>query len=525
MDEAPGLLNNVRKIPALAAVVTFLLSGGVSLFAGCVPVATPEAEAPAGAAVTGGVLETLDGLPATVTPIETSGSVKVLRTYDESLEEFPEGIAAGPGGELFVSITPLGQIRVINPDGTEKTLIDLGEGKTLGLAVGADGDVFFAQHSPGSPNHGVHKITGQFTSQVLPGTEEITHPNGLAFDEQGVLYVSDSQGGTLWRIPPEGGAEIWMQDGLLEGTDETPGFPPIGVNGVGWHQDNLYVTNHEKGTVLRIPVLEGGDPGTPEILAQDMYSLDGLTLDGEGNIYAAFGARSQIIMIDPGSGETAVLASRENGLDLPSSLVFGTQPGNRGSLYFTNYAVMGRGPGPGVLVLEPAEALPPDVDEEEYAVYSDLLEDRFARGETKQILIVDHTRVNNPGLVEMDLEYFNEYSPLAPELIESFKERNREQLKLEPKLDLSIKYQLLSQEQIDAFKPEDEASGWKLFYEKYPKTVGYIHLSRVGFNADFTQALVYYEWYHYDQPITGGYSLLNKQDGLWVVESGYEWDT
>ena len=170
-----------------------------------------------------------------------------------------------------------------------------------------------------------------------------------------------------------------------------------------------------------------------------------------------------------------------------------------------------------------APQLDPDI--EEYTVYTALLESSFTGEYTKQILIMDHTRVPNPGLVEQNLTDFQEGFPLDEELINSFKEQNQQPYLLEPVLELKWEYQLLSQEEVDEFRPQDEASGWQLFYEKYPGGVGFIYLSRVGFNADLSQALVYYEHYHYDQPILGGYYFMTRQEGGWVKEYGYEWMT
>jgi hypothetical protein len=166
-----------------------------------------------------------------------------------------------------------------------------------------------------------------------------------------------------------------------------------------------------------------------------------------------------------------------------------------------------------------------DPDVEEYAVYNDLLEAQFKGDELDQILIIDQTRVNSTELIEQDLAAFQENAPLAPELAASFKDRNKQPYPLNPVLDFGVKYQLLTQEEVDELRPLDEASGWKLLYEKYPNSYGFVYLSRVGFNADFSEALIYTESFHYDQPIKGGYYLMVKQDGRWVVETGYEWMT
>ena len=167
----------------------------------------------------------------------------------------------------------------------------------------------------------------------------------------------------------------------------------------------------------------------------------------------------------------------------------------------------------------------PDPDIEEYAVYNDLLEAEFKGDGIDQVLIIDHTRVNSAKLIEQDLAAFQENTPLAPELIASFKERNQQPYPLKPDLDFGLEYHLLTQDEVDELYPLDEASGWELLGEKYPNSYGFVYLSRVGFNADFSQSLVYMSSYHYDLPIKGGYYLMIKQDGSWVVETGYEWIT
>ena len=134
----------------------------------------------------------------------------------------------------------------------------------------------------------------------------------------------------------------------------------------------------------------------------------------------------------------------------------------------------------------------PDPDVEEYAVYNDLLESEFKGGEIDQVLIIDQTRVNHSELLEQDLAALHEHTPLEPEMVASFKERNQESYPLKPILDFGMEYQLLTQEEVDELRPLDEASGWQLFYEKYPRAIGFIYLSRVGFNADLSQALVYF---------------------------------
>jgi hypothetical protein len=182
-------------------------------------------------------------------------------------------------------------------------------------------------------------------------------------------------------------------------------------------------------------------------------------------------------------------------------------------------------PGTATPVSEPTATPQLDPDIEEYVVYNALLGRRFQGDNIDQVLIIDHTQVSNTELLERDLADFQENAPLAPELVTSFMERNQQPYPLEPVLDFGLEYQLLAQEEVDDLHSRDEASGWELFYEIYPNTVGFIYLSRVGFSADFSQALVYISQYHYDQPIQGGYYLMTRQDGSWLIESSMEWIT
>ena len=101
----------------------------------------------------------------------------------------------------------------------------------------------------------------------------------------------------------------------------------------------------------------------------------------------------------------------------------------------------------------------PDPDVEEYIVYNDLLEAEFKDGEINQVLIIGHTRVNKTELLERDLAAFQENTPLAQELVTSFKERNQGSYPLKPVLDFGMQYQLLIQEEVDELRPLDEASG------------------------------------------------------------------
>lgn len=111
------------------------------------------------------------------------------------------------------------------------------------------------------------------------------------------------------------------------------------------------MANLEPGLVLRIPILERGKAGDPEIIVERHYGIDGIAVDLYGRIYAALGIQSRVIQIDPADGAVTELATRSDGLDILASLAFGTREDERDSLFITNYAVSRFGSCPGVVKL------------------------------------------------------------------------------------------------------------------------------------------------------------------------------
>jgi sugar lactone lactonase YvrE len=280
--------------------------------------------------------------------------VETIKVFEESPSHLPEGIAIDKDANLYVSLGPpffvgggYGAVRKIGPDGTEKTLVEFPNGPApAGLAIDASGDVYFALPNPGQPDVGVYRITGDNGAERLPGTEGMLVPNGLAFDNQGNLYASDSIHGSIWQMPHDGiAAESWFAHDWLAGCGEDDA---IGANGVVYSDGELYVANTAKGMLVRIPILSDGTAGEPTISAgnpdcnpdDELYGMDGIALDASGNVYALLVLPHKLVRIDPADGTTTPLLSEEDGLWNPASIVFGTQESDADSIFITNYAVL-----------------------------------------------------------------------------------------------------------------------------------------------------------------------------------------
>lgn len=292
--------------------------------------------------------------------VSASAHVDVVTSFDRAAGELPEGIVVDKVGNYYVSLGPpffagggYGAVWKVSPDGIDKTpLIEYPGGPApAGLAVDPSGNVYYALPNPfpnpGDPIAGVYRIASDGNPQLLPGSENIGLPNGLALDKFNNLYASDSVLGAIWQMPADGSsdAQIWFSHDLISGCPDN-----FGANGIAFWKSSLFVANTSKGILVRIPILMNGSPGTPEIAAGnidcdapeqgDLFGLDGITLDVHGNVYALLVLQNKLVKIDPATGEYTILLDEEDGLWNPASIYFGTGKGDRQRVFMVNYAVL-----------------------------------------------------------------------------------------------------------------------------------------------------------------------------------------
>lgn len=296
-----------------------------------------------------------------------SAAADPVASFDPAAGEFPEGIAFDPQGNLYVSIAPLGEIR--RREGNDWPVharIDPGTTGlgVLGLAVDRCGTVYAAAPTDAANWHGVVAASPGGAVERLPGSEGIVFPNALAFDHHGNLYVTDSIGGAIWRVPREGSAELWLEHETLAGTGVLGNGFPLGANGIAYFRGRLYVANTEKKQVVEIPIDATGAPGSPSVahaFEGPMDFLDGISVDAAGNLYVLVTGANELVRIERSGGVTTVAGAAE-GLNIPASLVFGTGRLSR-TLFVTNFSLpdLTPEPTPGVVSFDvPRPGLPPE---------------------------------------------------------------------------------------------------------------------------------------------------------------------
>ncbi|MEO6573865.1 MAG: SMP-30/gluconolactonase/LRE family protein, partial [Polyangiaceae bacterium] len=100
-------------------------------------------------------------------------------------------------------------------------------------------------------------------------------------------YVTDP-GGSVYKIPAAGGsvAAPWTSDTKLGTAGACPGASatPTGANGIAFDAAGqaVFVTNTDRGAIVKIPVIAAGAAGTAADLVADCGQLkgaDGMALD------------------------------------------------------------------------------------------------------------------------------------------------------------------------------------------------------------------------------------------------------
>ncbi|MGZ4358669.1 MAG: SMP-30/gluconolactonase/LRE family protein [Gaiellaceae bacterium] len=262
-------------------------------------------------------------------------------------EQFPEGLAVGKGGNLFVSVTDwksmTGRVLRVSPAGARRTTgpkLPVGTGLLAGVALDVSGRLYVATATARAkpapkttPQPGVFRIGPEGSATRVLKLPWSSFPNGLAFD-RGRLYVSDSALGAVWRVSTDGKQTLWLKSRLLA---PKHGF---GANGLAVWQGDLYVAVSDTGAIVRIPIEPGGAAGAPEVVVKRplLRTVDGIAFDPSGALYAVTNT-NRLLRLDS-EGRLEQLAG-------PAGLAYPTSPAfaRAGMLYVVNGALEHGTPG------------------------------------------------------------------------------------------------------------------------------------------------------------------------------------
>lgn len=109
------------------------------------------------------------------------------------------------------------------------------------------------------------------------------------------------------------------------------------------------------------------------------------------------------------------------------------------------------------------------------------------------------------------------FQDISADTIHDYMQKREEAARLlEVGTELKVSHILVSRKEIEMLL---RSSGWRAVREQYGKVAGIIELSRVGFNKDQTEALVYVAFTEGPLAGSGDYCLLRRKRDKWIIVS------
>ncbi|GHB66533.1 hypothetical protein GCM10010347_40870 [Streptomyces cirratus] len=253
---------------------------------------------------------------------------RIVAHFDFGAGETPENIALEPDGSADLTLAIARQVVRVDRHGGKRvltTLPDVADPRTplLGVAVVSgivrthDGTLYVG-YNTGTAESGIYRITPDRKVSKLVDMPPSGFVNGLALDEHlGLIYAADSVLGTVWRISLDEEPEVtaWATGPALEPTTF------IGANGIKVRGHAVWVSNFDRGTLLRIPVSEDGSAGKTTTRATGLAGIDDFAFAGHGEtVLAALNTTaSELALIRP-DGTHRIALTKADGLSGPTSV-------------------------------------------------------------------------------------------------------------------------------------------------------------------------------------------------------------
>lgn len=231
---------------------------------------------------------------------------------------FPEGITVTEVGRLYIGSVANGSIVTVAPGASEAvTFLPGANGSVLGLAADLERGLLWACVTDFSNSvlfaYGMADAEIRVQHPLPPGPNDSgALCNDVLVDDEGNVWVTESFGGRLFRIPAnnalrESSAALWLEANELAGPNG-PESGVFGVNGLELVNGRLYLANTDRDSLMSI------DPTLPNPSGDDLETVVLTEIDDDDEVVAVRLSRPDGI----GRRNDTELLLVENGLNRPT---------------------------------------------------------------------------------------------------------------------------------------------------------------------------------------------------------------
>jgi hypothetical protein len=169
----------------------------------------------------------------------------------------------------------------------------------------------------------------------------------------------------------------------------------------------------------------------------------------------------------------------------------------------------------------PRPAFAQQLTDDEVGVYRALFEEIYDASKDRPIVLSDQTARGIPPGMTVDVptegvqtaRFLNQ---IAPETREDYEEKNKHSVRLPSPCHLAPACETMDIGELATMVKN--ARAWTKFMKKFSHTPGIVIVSRIGFNRDHTEAIVYTGYSCGTMCGQGYYAWMAKPESEWVVK-------
>ncbi len=165
------------------------------------------------------------------------------------------------------------------------------------------------------------------------------------------------------------------------------------------------------------------------------------------------------------------------------------------------------------------------LDADDIAVYTLVFQTFVLQGKRLPVLLADHTSIGvPPGMLVLtplqDPKSGQFLAKISAEARQDYRDRNKLPVALPSPCSFAAECTAMDVVRLTGMvmTKEKNDKGWDKFFERYPGAPGIFVVSRPGFNADHTEAILYVGKSCGTLCGEGTYFWLTKHDGAWMIQ-------